>query len=107
MYARMVKFVLGLDTTWEAERMADITFWKLKSQPGFMRFECLQDYENGEYKWISYWASEKDLSRSFHEVYPWFKEMIGNSFQWEPSVQVFEVYAAKDYSAIYGTGSNG
>ena len=54
MYARVVKFVLNPDSEWEANRMADVIYTLLQQQPGFQGASFLADYENSDYKWISY-----------------------------------------------------
>lgn len=95
MYARVVKFVLKPDTEWEADRMADVIYTLLRQQHGFQGASFLADYENSEYKWISYWATEEDFVQSYQKVFPTLIEMIGYNCQWEPTTQRFEVYVPK------------
>lgn len=92
LYARVVKFVLNPDSEWEANRMADVIYTLLQQQPGFQGASFLADYENSDYKWISYWETEEDLLQSQKKVFPVLLDMVGYSCQWEPSVQMYEVY---------------
>lgn len=92
VYAHVVKFVLEPDTEWEANCMADVIYTFLQQQQGYQGASFLADYDNSEYKWISYWATEEDFLLAHKNVFPILLEMIGYNCQWEPSVQVFEVY---------------
>lgn len=92
MYARVIRFVLGPDTEWEVKRMADIAYLRAKTAQGFKGGACLHAYDTGEYEWISYWDTMETLEKSLQELYPLFKETVGDRFQWEPSVQIFTCY---------------
>jgi hypothetical protein len=92
MHARAVKFVLGPDREWEANRMADVTKMYLSGVDGFRGITFLADYHNGEYLWISFWDSRESAEASFQIAHAKFLELIGDSFQWPPGVQLFEVY---------------
>jgi hypothetical protein len=93
MYARNIRFTLGPDTEWEAQHMANVMFMYLKQQPGFIQATFLMDYESGEYNWISFWDNQDCAKASHSNLYPKLLEMIGDKFQWEPSLQFFEVYS--------------
>lgn len=95
MYAGIIHFVLGPDTQWESEHIADILTFELKKQPGFQGISCLNNYDIGEYKWIVYWNSETDGSLAYKSLYPSLIHMVGDKFQWEPCLQGFDVYTPK------------
>lgn len=100
MYARTVRFVLGPETKWEAEHIANVLNLLLQRQPGYVRATYLMDYEVGEYVWTVFWKTKDDIERSYEHLYPEFKKMIGDQFQWGPVIQVFEVYTPTDYMEL-------
>lgn len=95
MYATTIRFVLGPDTQWESERMADVVAGMLRNQGGCESFFFLGDYATGEYEWIVLWDSPENAARAHEERYKQFCDMIGDGFQWRPAIQLFQVYEAK------------
>ncbi|KPV42721.1 antibiotic biosynthesis monooxygenase family protein [Alicyclobacillus ferrooxydans] len=95
MYARVTKVVLGPDTQWEAERIADLFSILLKEQKGFRGITYLADYDNGEYKSVSFWETEEDLMTSLANIRPILMDAVGSKYQWDPSFQVYKVYEPK------------
>ncbi len=95
MYARIVKFVLGPNRLWEAQRIADVIASFARTQPGYLGFQLLANAETGEYQTVSFWATESDWVDSLKVLIPYFSDMIGDDFQWEPSVEMFQVYDPK------------
>lgn len=92
MYARVKKFVLGPDSKWEAEHIANIIYLKSRVQPGFVDFVFLAEYDLGEYQLISYWETEADWHSSYQVTWPELKRLIGDKYQWEPVVEKYQVY---------------
>lgn len=95
MYARIIKFVLGPNRLWEAERMADVIASFAQTQRGYLGFQLLSNVDTGEFQTISFWASKSDWLDSLEVIAPYFSHMIGDDFQWKPSVEMFEVYDPK------------
>lgn len=96
MYALMARMTLGLDTEWEAQRMADICNAYLKQMPGFHNTIYLGQYDVGEYLGISVWETELAAREALTSVRPLFEEMVGDSYQWAPCYHIFEVYQPRD-----------
>lgn len=92
MIVRIVKFVLGPDRQWEAERMADVIAAINRNQPGFQEFHFFADHDAGEYQTSSFWATKQDWDDSFKVVWPYYENLVGDHFQWGPTVQMYEVY---------------
>jgi hypothetical protein len=95
MVACVVKVVLLPDTEWEAERIADIMFALLRKYEaqGFCGVSYLFEYETGEYMGISYWNATKAYVESvLPHFIPLLREMVKHSWQWEPSVEMYDVY---------------
>ncbi|WDL96043.1 hypothetical protein [Alicyclobacillus sp. ALC3] len=95
MYATTIRFVLGPDTQWESEHIADVVAGMLSNQRGCESFVFLGDYEIGEYEWIVFWNSREDAAVAYEQRYSQFCAMIGDGFQWRPAIQLFQVYDAK------------
>jgi hypothetical protein len=91
----MVKFVLGPDTEWEAERIADVISYELKKYYGFRNYVFFENPETGEYIGLSFWDNgERDLI-PHQKVYSLLREMEGSKYQWEPSIEIFNVYVPR------------
>lgn len=94
-YATTVKFVLGPDTQWESERIADVFAGLLRNQPGCHSFVFLGNYETGEYEWVVFWNSPQHAIRAYEQRYEQLCEMLGDRIQWEPAISLYQVYEAK------------
>lgn len=95
MVACVVKIVLGPDTQWEIERIADIFTSLLKDYKarGFRYASYLFEYDTGEYQGIAYWDAPRDYVESLiPEFIPLLREMTKHHCQWEPSVELYSVY---------------
>lgn len=95
MYARVIRFVLGPDTEWEADRMADAISLLVKQQRGFKGMQFFHDYQNGEYQWVTLWETQQDWEASYQNVIDAKRAMIGDKFQWQIAVQMYHVYEPK------------
>lgn len=95
MFARVMRFVLGPDTEWEAQHMAAAISRIVEQQPGFCGIQFFHDYENGDYQWITYWATEEDWHRSYSNLIDAKRAMIGDRYLWDIAVQMYEVYTPK------------
>lgn len=98
VYARVIKVVLGAETGWEAQRIVDVLASVQRKFAGFINVKLLADYENGDYVSISFWETKENAMAAYQSIRNQLKQMIGDSFQWEPSVEYFEVYTPKEIS---------
>lgn len=89
MYARVIRFVLGLDTQWEADRMADIMSTEAQKLQGCSELHFFSNYDDGEYMWISIWETEEDREESIKHLRPKFQELLGDN--WD-GIEMFQVY---------------
>lgn len=96
LLARVVRFTMGSDSSWEVNRMADVLNRWLREQDGCIDVLFLADYQNGDYQWISIWESAEDFQTSYDTIWPKFTEMVGDCFQWAPLMQMYEVYKPKN-----------
>jgi hypothetical protein len=93
--ACVVKVELLPDREWEVERLADIMYALLRNYEaqGFCGVSYLFEYDTGEYLGIAYWNATKAYVESILlQFIPVLREMVKYSWQWEPSVEIFEVY---------------
>lgn len=93
--ATTIKFVLGPDTQWESQRIADVVAGMLRKQPGCKSFVFMGDYDTGEYEWIVFWDTAGHAAAAYEQRYEEFCGMIGDGFQWRPAIQLYQVYEAK------------
>jgi heme-degrading monooxygenase HmoA len=97
MYARVIRFVLGPDTQWEADRMSDFAHIYLNRFPGFKGIQCLSEYDIGEYQWIVFWETKDEAAKAFATTYPLFLEALGDNLAFDrPIIQMFQVYETKE-----------
>jgi hypothetical protein len=96
MYARVIKFVLGPDTQWEADRMCDLAHIFLAQISGFGGIQCLSEYDTGEYQWIVLWKTKEQAIKAHETAYPVFLDVLGDHLEFDrPVIQMFQVYEAK------------
>jgi hypothetical protein len=97
MVACVVKVVLGPDTQWEIEKLADIfnALFQKHRTPGFQGFTFLFAYETGEYLGVSYFDTKEHALAAVQKYAPLFGEMVKHGYQWKPTVELFEVYEPK------------
>jgi heme-degrading monooxygenase HmoA len=100
MYARVIKAVFGPDSAWEVQHIVNVLAAKSKQMNGFIDVALLADYENGEYESISWWETRDDAFLSYKAIADQLKEMVGDNIQWEPTVQIFEVYRPKSIDMV-------
>jgi hypothetical protein len=100
MVACVVKIVLGPDTGWEVQRIANIMTSLLKTyeSAGFRSVQYLFNYETGEYQGTACWDATKEFVESILPAFiPLLRKMIQHHCQWEPSVELFDVYVPKSF----------
>ncbi|MFD1673820.1 hypothetical protein [Alicyclobacillus fodiniaquatilis] len=97
MVAVVVKFVMGENSRWEAERIADI-FTALLKQQGwpFHHVDYLGEYELGEYMGIVYWKTRDAAEESIRTFLPLLKEMVHYNSQYPITLELFDVYIPKE-----------
>ncbi len=96
MYARVTKFVLGPDTQWEADRMADLANLLLSDMQGFQGILCLSQYDIGEYQWTVFWETKEQADKAFEKTYPMFLDGLGDNLVFDrPIIQMYKVYDVK------------
>lgn len=93
----MTKFVLGVDTKREADKMAMAMIKISEKWPGYIKATVLADYANGEYTWISYWDTKEDCYDSSQPFLTLLRDILGHKFQWEPAIQIFEVHEPRKF----------
>ena len=98
MHARVLKAVLGPNKAWEAERIVDVLAAVQGQYEGFVGVRLLANYEDGEYVSISFWKTKEDAVQAYQAIRNQLELMIGNSFQWEPTAEYFDVYIPKQLS---------
>ncbi|MFB5188706.1 hypothetical protein [Alicyclobacillus fastidiosus] len=97
MVAVVVKFVLGENTRWEAERIADVFTALLKKHSGpFHHVDYLGEYELGEYMGIVYWETREGAEESIGAFLPFLKEMVEYNSQYPITLELFDVYTPKE-----------
>lgn len=98
MVVSTVKFILGPDRQWEAERIADFVNYSLKKCKGFIDYKFFVENETGEYISIAYWETRDEALDAYCQVHPRALEMIGSDYQCLPYLQIFEVYKPREYA---------
>lgn len=91
----MVKFVLGPDTEWEAERIADVICYELKKYYGYQGYMFFKDPETGEYISLSFWDDIEKHHVPHERVYNLLLEMMGDGYEWQPCAEIFDVYVPR------------
>ncbi|MFD1677017.1 hypothetical protein [Alicyclobacillus fodiniaquatilis] len=76
--------------------MANVAMTWLSKQKGFVKADFLTDYETGEYQWITFWDTF-EAQMIYKNEFPNFRYLLGDKFQWQASLQIFEVYEPKCY----------